>query len=47
MKSGYHRMKKKEQQQFTGPSTSYGTGGNIWKNIWNVKVPQKIKHFLW
>lgn len=47
VRSGYYQIKKNEQRQVSGPSTSYDTGGNMWKRLWKIKVPQKIKHFLW
>lgn len=30
-----------------GPSTSRGIPHNIWKILWKINVPQKLKHFLW
>lgn len=47
VRSGYYQIKRNDQKHIRAPSTSYGMGGNIWKQLWKVKVPQKIKHFLW
>ena len=30
------------------PSSSLGGGNNqVWKSIWNLQVPHKVKHLLW
>ena len=36
----------KENQSL--PSSSAPNGdGSVWKKIWKVRVPHKIRHFLW
>lgn len=47
VKSGYFQSKRQEIKDTTGPSTSVGVSPFVWKEIWDVKVPQKIKFFLW
>lgn len=46
VKSGYFIIRQKGIAPNLGPSTSMGIPQSIWKIIWNIKVPQKLKHFL-
>lgn len=47
VKSVYHALKHQTTVQQNEPSTSLGISPTLWKLIWNSKVPQKIKIFLW
>ena len=29
------------------PSSSNGEGSKVWKSIWKIRAPPKIKHFMW
>ena len=29
------------------PSSSNGVGSKVWKSIWKIKAPPRIKHFMW
>lgn len=46
-KTGYFQAYKQQHRINLAPSTSLGISYTIWKDIWKVGVPQKIKHFLW
>ena len=44
--SGYHLLLNESHNDEPGPSdTSLLT--NIWNTIWSLKVPPKVRHFLW
>jgi ribonuclease HI len=46
VRSGYHL--EKEDIEHTKAGSSNGVGNsNIWKSIWNLKVPNMEKHFIW
>lgn len=47
VKSAYHALRIISNNQQDFPSSSTGTPNVLWKVIWNAKVPQKIKLFLW
>lgn len=47
VKSGYYQMKKAGQSYNTTPSSSSIIAESIWKEIWGLPIPQKIKFFLW
>ena len=29
------------------PSLSNGEDSKVWKSIWKIRAPQKIRHFMW
>lgn len=43
----YHALKKQILDQSNVASTSTEVSPILWKVIWNIKMPQKIKIFLW
>lgn len=47
VKSAYYLSKKLNQRVSTAASSSTPIDGSLWKNIWVVSIPQKIKYFLW
>lgn len=47
VKSRYAEIKKKEMNFLDCPSTSDNSSQGLWKRIWSIKVPQKIKMFMW
>ena len=48
VKSGYYIMKEtKEGKDNIGPSSSFKVDSKLWKEIWKMGVPNKIKHFIW
>lgn len=47
VKSVYHALKGQKRLLQNEPSTSSGISPFLWQTIWNSKVPQKIKIFLW
>lgn len=46
VKTGYYEAKKHNQTTDLGPSTSDMVDGILWKTIWALKIPQKLKYFL-
>lgn len=46
VKTGYYEAKKHNQTTDLGPSTSDMVDGLLWKTIWALKIPQKLKYFL-
>ncbi|WJX51955.1 hypothetical protein P8452_38110 [Trifolium repens] len=47
VKSGYHVLKSLNVVRSPDPSTSVSIDDIIWKELWGLNIPQKIKHFLW
>lgn len=47
VKSGYFMIRQNGVAPNLGPFTSRGIPHNIWKILWKIHVPQKLKHFLW
>lgn len=47
VKTGYHVIREKELVPSAGPSSSGSIPQSVWKLIWSLKVPQKMKQFLW
>lgn len=48
VKSGYHtEWKSSLNAKPTRPSSSFSPHPVIWKTIWSLKTPPKIKHFWW
>lgn len=47
VKFGYHQTKMQAQKVRLAPSSSTTIDPHLWKNIWAVKIPPKIKYFLW
>lgn len=47
MKTGYYQAKKQNQTISFAPSSSREVSSSVWKVIWKVNVPLKIKHFRW
>ena len=44
-KTAYHMLASEVLQ--SSPSSFSGMAGNVWKRIWKIRTPQKIKHFIW
>lgn len=47
VKTGYWRIKQQDQLQILLPSSSEEVPQKLWRRIWSVYVPQKIKIFIW
>ena len=48
VKNGYHCLKNKEVEgRKSKPSGSHRIEEAIWKEIWNLPVPRKVRHFMW
>lgn len=48
VKSGYRTTKMlDEDNSMQNPSSSFTIPSVLWKKIWALKIPNKIKHFLW
>jgi hypothetical protein len=45
VRSAYHLLKEETLRANPEPSTAGNT--EIWKAIWTVQAPQRVKHFLW
>ena len=46
VKSGHKMLCEKARRDEASSSTGSG-GSGLWKGIWKLKVPGKLKHFLW
>lgn len=46
VKSAYYLHKDLENKH-VGESSSGNLHSDIWKSIWNLKVPNKVKTFIW
>ena len=46
VRSAYRMLVDNENQLLPSSSASNGDG-SVWKKIWKVRVPHKIRHFLW
>ena len=42
-----YRMQEGEASQENPSSSSTGTAATVWKGVWNIQAPSKIKHFVW
>ena len=38
---------EQESKEKTGPSSSYKVENKLWKEIWRLEVPNKVKNFMW
>lgn len=47
VKSSYHLIQQEDSPPELGPSSSSSTPQVVWNWIWNGKLPQKIKFFVW
>jgi ribonuclease HI len=47
VKSGYHVLKSLNVVRSPDPSTSVSIDDIIWKELWGLNIPQKVKLFLW
>ena len=48
VKSRYFLMKEsKQEKEISRPSSSFIVDKKVWKEIWNLQVPNKINNFLW
>ncbi|TYH19125.1 hypothetical protein ES288_A05G327800v1 [Gossypium darwinii] len=48
VKKGCHELKEKVMKEVERrASPSHNVNGKVWKWIWSISLPQKIKHFLW
>ncbi|KAM2673196.1 hypothetical protein EV2_014512 [Malus domestica] len=48
VKSGYHCVHAKREQRVNfGSSSSVTVPGKLWKAIWNLNTPPKLRVFLW
>lgn len=46
VKSLYYQLKHRNEQTDGGPSSSRIMPSQVWKHIWNITAPLKIKSFL-
>ena len=46
VRSAYRMLVDNENQSLPSSSATNGDG-SVWKKIWKVRVPHKIRHFLW
>jgi hypothetical protein len=46
VRSAYHMEKDLQASRHSGGSR-HDTGTVIWKTIWNLKIPNESKHFMW
>lgn len=47
VKSGYHLAMNDQREVASKPSSSFQPPKAVWKFIWNLQVPPKLKHFWW
>lgn len=47
VKSGYRIIRKMDQSSTIPVSTATGIDRRIWRIIWQLSIPKKIKIFLW
>lgn len=47
IKTGYHAARAEAQLESTTPNSSHRIPEEVWKVIWENRVPQKIKLFFW
>ncbi|OMO78501.1 Peptidase A1 [Corchorus olitorius] len=48
VESGYQRIKQSAcRQGRSGPSSSHTIPDKLWKLVWNLKVPNRVRIFLW
>lgn len=45
VRSAYHLLKEESQRGIAEPSVAGNNG--IWKDIWKIRAPQRIKNFMW
>ncbi|KAL0013372.1 hypothetical protein SO802_000441 [Lithocarpus litseifolius] len=45
IKSAYQMLATEVNNK--APSSSGGEGTKVWKSIWKIRVPPKIRHFMW
>lgn len=46
VKSAY-QMLATDQVINAAPSSSNGEGSKVWRSIWKIRAPPKIRHFMW
>ncbi|KAI7999843.1 hypothetical protein LOK49_LG09G01673, partial [Camellia lanceoleosa] len=47
VKSGYQEAVKQAHIQCNLPGSSADWSAKIWKLVWSLKLPPKLKHFVW
>ncbi|KAG5516247.1 hypothetical protein RHGRI_037069 [Rhododendron griersonianum] len=48
VKSGYHiATNLRAVKSASKPGSSFQPGANLWRTIWKLKIPNKIKNFWW
>lgn len=47
VKSGYRRIQEINTHIHSGPTSSRVATSEMWNLLWKIKVPEKIKQFLW
>ena len=46
VRSAYHMLSEDESRQEPGSSSSENSQ-QVWKSIWKIRTPNKIRHFIW
>ena len=46
VKSGYHRLMELDETEMHG-TTQTGTAAPVWKTIWRLNVPNRVKSLVW
>ena len=46
IRSAYHMLAKEASSQ-DSDSSSMGGSQKVWKGIWKIRTPNKIRHFIW